>query len=154
MRIRRETIDENWVFVGLPQLYDFKDLEKIAGQWARFMPRYAEIEDKSDPVPWGVGRAIDSDDRLDYATAVRVTGTRSAVPDGLVRFAVAPQTYAVFQHAGHVSRIRATYDAIWNDWLPASGLTVAQAPTLEHHCDTFDPRTGEGGVDIWIPLAV
>jgi AraC family transcriptional regulator len=152
MRMQRETIDETWIFVGLPGLYDFKDLEKIAGQWARFMPRYAEIEDKADPVPWGIGRAIDADGRLDYATAVRVTGTRAAVPDGFVRFVVSPRTYAVFRHAAHVSRIRATYDAIWNDWLPASGFKVAQAPTLEHHCDTFDRRTGDGGVDIWIPL--
>ena len=153
MEMRRETMSEPLVFVGLAEAHAFEALEAIAGQWARFMPRAGEIEDKADPVPWGIGRAIDARGRLDYLAAVRVTGATGAVPKGLERCVVAPATYAVFRHAAHVSRIRATYEAIWNDWLPASGLKVAEAPTLEHHCATFDPRTGEGGVDIWIPLA-
>jgi AraC family transcriptional regulator len=43
--------------------------------------------------------------------------------------------------------------AIWNDWFPTSGSMPKKAATLEHHNRSFDPRTGEGGVTVWIPLA-
>ena len=154
MHMRRETIDEAWVFVGLPQRHAFEALEAIAGQWARFMPRYGEIENMADRIPWGISRVIDAEGRLDYLAAVRVADQTGPVPEGLARTIVAPATYAVFRHAAHVSQIRATYGAIWNEWLPASGLIVTAAPTLERHCATFDPKTGEGGVDIWLPVAV
>jgi predicted transcriptional regulator YdeE len=39
-----------------------------------------------------------------------------------------------------------------DEWLPAHNLTSANAPSIERHKQTFDPRTGEGGVDVWIPI--
>ena len=59
---------------------------------------------------------------------------------------------AVFDHAGHVSTVRATYAAIWNHALAQAGLTPAAAPSLERHNATFDPATGLGGLTLWIPL--
>lgn len=73
-------------------------------------------------------------------------------PSLLLASHLAPATYAVFAHDGHVTQIPATYNAIWNDWLPASGITPAEAPGFERHNDTFDPRTGDGGITIWIPI--
>jgi AraC family transcriptional regulator len=62
------------------------------------------------------------------------------------------QHYAVFRHDAHVSAIGQTYSAIFNEWLPAHGRRAADGPTIERHREGFDPRTGLGGVDIWIPL--
>ena len=42
--------------------------------------------------------------------------------------------------------------AIWNEWLPANGRRAANGPTIERHLETFDTRTGLGGVEIWIAL--
>jgi AraC family transcriptional regulator len=53
---------------------------------------------------------------------------------------------------GHITQIREAYQAIWNDWFPKSGKTPAEAPSFERHNDSFDPRTGHGGVTIWIPI--
>jgi predicted transcriptional regulator YdeE len=36
--------------------------------------------------------------------------------------------------------------------LPAHQVASADAPSIERHKETFDPRTGNGGVDIWIPI--
>jgi len=58
----------------------------------------------------------------------------------------------VFEHRGNVSAIYDTYAAIWNDALPACGCMVTDAPILERHHETFDPRSGEGGLSLWIPL--
>ncbi|HEX5230778.1 MAG TPA: GyrI-like domain-containing protein, partial [Bradyrhizobium sp.] len=60
--------------------------------------------------------------------------------------------YAVFAHRDHVSTIRRTINTIWNEWLPASGLKAADAPNFERYDANFDPVTGNGGLEIWIPV--
>jgi AraC family transcriptional regulator len=140
------------LFVGLQQNHGFEDLKAIPGQWERFMQHYDEIDDKADPIPWGLCLGVDDEGRFDYLCAVKVSAA-DRLPKGLIRTTTAPHTYAIFQHREHVSRLYATYSAIWNDWLPTSGRAMAEAPCLEQHCETFDTRTGYGGVDIWIPLA-
>jgi AraC family transcriptional regulator len=46
-----------------------------------------------------------------------------------------------------------TWRAFLETWLPASGLMAADAPDFERYDADFDPRTGMGGVEIWVPLA-
>jgi AraC family transcriptional regulator len=58
----------------------------------------------------------------------------------------------VFRHRDHVSSIRRTVNTIWNKWLPESGHEIADAPDFERYGEEFDPRTGNGGLEIWIPL--
>lgn len=58
----------------------------------------------------------------------------------------------MFTHAGHVASIRRTVNTIWNQWLPASGLKAADAPNFERYGETFDPATGNGGFEIWVPV--
>jgi AraC family transcriptional regulator len=41
---------------------------------------------------------------------------------------------------------------IWNQWLPASGLRAADAPNFERYDEKFDPLTGNGGLEIWLPV--
>ena len=75
------------------------------------------------------------------------------LPPELVSYRVAPQRYAVFWHAGHVSDVRGTFMAIFNTWLPRSGYAFAQAPVFERYDERFDPRTGLGGFELWIPVS-
>ena len=76
----------------------------------------------------------------------------SKTPKGLIELRVPAQNYAVFRHDEHVAKIGATYSAIWNQWLPDHNRIAADGASIERHRETFDPRTGLGGVDIWIPL--
>lgn len=139
------------LFVGLPQHVGYNQMQNIAGQWQTFMQTYyAGIENKISEPP--VGLAVASDDEgVEYACAAGVTKF-VAVQKPLVKITLEPATYAVFAHDGHVTAIRETYEAIWNDWFPTSGKTPAEKPSLERHNETFDPRTGNGGVTIWIPI--
>ncbi|MGN6149586.1 MAG: AraC family transcriptional regulator [Rhizomicrobium sp.] len=139
------------LFVGLSQHVPYNEMQNIAGQWQRFMQNYyRDIENKRDEPPVGVTTASD-DDGIEHVTAAGVTKFGS-VPKDLVKVTLQPQTYAVFAHDGHVTQIRETYRAIWNDWFPNSGYAPAEAPGLERHNATFDPRTGNGGITIWLPL--
>jgi predicted transcriptional regulator YdeE len=78
---------------------------------------------------------------------------RRASNQGLfARVRIREQKYAVFTHSDHVSSIRRTFNSIWNNWLPASGQKMADAPTFERYGENFDPLTGNGGFEIWVPV--
>jgi AraC family transcriptional regulator len=139
------------IVVGLTERHSFGASQGIPGQWQRFMKRYDEIANKTQPIPLGVSTNMDEDGNFEYMAAVEVSKV-AALPAGLGQFRIPAQHYAVFRHSGHVSAIGETYSAIWNDWLPASGRKAADGPCLERYLETFDTRTGLGGVDIWIPL--
>ena len=68
------------------------------------------------------------------------------------RLRIPAHTYLMFSHREHISTIRSTIMTIWGKWLPESGRTVADAPNFERYGPEFDPRTGNGGMEIWIPV--
>jgi AraC family transcriptional regulator len=139
------------LFVGLSEHVPYKDVQNIAGQWERFMSGpYGEIDHKVAEPPVGITTGS-NDHGIEYACAAGVTQF-GAVPKNCIKLALSPAIYAVFAHDDNVTMIRETYEAIWNDWFPKSDKTPAEAPALERHNDTFDPRTGNGGVKIWIPI--
>jgi AraC family transcriptional regulator len=74
------------------------------------------------------------------------------LPAGISRLEVPSQQYAVFTDKGHISGIRSTISAIWKDWFPSSGYQSVNAPSLERYGLEFDPRTGRGGFEIWVPV--
>jgi AraC family transcriptional regulator len=137
--------------VGLVERHSFGATQGIPGQWQRFMQHYADIPDKVQPIPLGISANMDDDGNFEYMAAVQVSKA-SDLPKALQQWRIPAQHYAVFRHDAHVSAIGQTYSAIFNAWLPAHGRRAANGPTIERHSETFDPRTGLGGVDIWIPL--
>lgn len=138
--------------VGMRERYSFATTIGIPGQWQRFMPFYDAIPHKADEIPVGVNEPADDEGQFAYWSGVEVARF-DGMPRELDRMEIAPRRYAVFEHNGHVSTLYDTYDAIWNDVLPRLGCTAAEAPGLERHNPTFDPRSGEGGLTLWIPLA-
>jgi AraC family transcriptional regulator len=139
-------------FIGLVERQEFESPHLIPAQWQKFMGMYGLIDCKVNPIPAGLSFNLDENGTFDYACAVEVS-RGSEPPKGLQRISVPAQTYAVFQHDAHVATIGNTYRAIWNSWLTDHNRIAADAPSLERHKETFDTRTGEGGVEIWIPIA-
>ena len=137
--------------IGLAQRQSLSNTQAIPGQWQAFMSRYGDIADKANPIPLSVTTNMDADGTFDYLCGVEVS-RRDGVPNGLTVQTVPAQTYAVFTHTGHVAAIGNTYAAIWDRWLPESGKRVSDGPWLERHLPTFNPQTGLGGIEIWIPI--
>jgi AraC family transcriptional regulator len=138
-------------FVGLFDRFTLDTTHGIPALWRRFMASYGDIEDKVDPIPVGVIGPIGEDGCFAYGCAAQV-GLSAAPPASMSVLNVPAQRYALFPHLGHVSTIRSTYDAIWNQVLSENGWTTPERPGLERHHPTFNPLTGEGGVTIWIPV--
>jgi AraC family transcriptional regulator len=146
------SIGEQW-FVGLAAERRMGDALKIPGQWQQFMSGpYHRIQYKLEQSPVGITLPGDTDEEFLYVCAAQVS-RRCAIPQGLLEVTVPPVEYAIFAHDAHVSELPHTYRAIWNEWFATSGRQPKRAAALEHHNPTFDPRTGTGGVTVWIPLA-
>lgn len=139
------------IVVGLAERQSFVSKQNIPAQWQRFMARYGEIADKVDAIPLGVCTDVDDDGHFNYVCGAEVARV-DETPRGLTVLRIPARTYAVFMHEGHVSAIDATYTAILDHWMPDHGRVAADGASLERHLSTFDPRTGLGGVEIWMPL--
>ena len=146
---------EALLLAGLRRYYRYEDRAGIPLLWQRFGPYIGDIP----------GQALSGDaygvclkgedggaEGFDYLAAVPMTSLDD-LPDGLVGVRIPPQDFAVFQHRGHVSGIGATCGAAF-EWLAKSGrmqdgLTVTMA---EYYPPQFDPRTGLGGCEVWVPV--
>ncbi len=137
--------------VGRRARFSFATTSEIAALWRTFAPQIGSIEHTSQPIPIGVMADLDDEGGFTYACAVEVTDF-AAVPSDLQRLRVAPSRYAVFRHLGHVSQLRQTYLAIWDEWFPQSGHSPSAAPVIERHDPSFSVETGEGGLEIWAPV--
>lgn len=127
----------------------------IPGLWHRFHQEVADIPARIGQgeyqVAYGVCCNGDDAGNFDYIAGVEVADF-SDLPRRFGRIRIPEQRYAVFTHAEHVASIRRTVNTIWNQWLPASGLKAADAPSFERYDERFDPATGNGGFEIWLPV--
>jgi AraC family transcriptional regulator len=140
-----------FLVAGLSVRYDYETCGAgIPAQWQRFAPHLGNVPGQVVSDAYGV-RYNSDDSGLDYLCGVEV-GEFSKLPPELSRVRVPANRYAVFTHRGHISAIRSTWATIWNKWLPKSGHQLADAPDFERYDSRFDPRSGNGEVEIWVPL--
>jgi AraC family transcriptional regulator len=136
---------------GIGERYNCESGAGIPGQWQRFHQSVDKIPDRVGKVAYGVCCNGDDSGNFDYVSGVEVSDF-SDLPREFSRVRIPEQRYAVFGHRDHISSIRRTVNTIWNHWLPASGLKAADAPNFERYDENFDPLTGNGGLEIWIPV--
>jgi AraC family transcriptional regulator len=123
----------------------------IPNLWYQFHQTIDHIPARIGKVAYGVCCNADDAGNFDYVAGVEVADF-SDLPREFARVRIPEQKYAVFTHAEHISTIRRTVNTIWNHWLPASGMKAADAPNFERYDEKFDPSTGNGGLDIWVPV--
>jgi AraC family transcriptional regulator len=136
---------------GIGERYDCDSSAGIPAQWQRFLPHFGRVPGQVGKVAYGVCCNADEAGNFDYIAGVEVTDF-SRLPRDWSHLRIAPQRYAVFTHPGHISTIRGTWNSIWNEWMPKSGHQRADAPDFERYGETFDPVTGNGGLEIWVPI--
>ncbi|WP_119300504.1 AraC family transcriptional regulator [Dongia deserti] len=139
------------LIVGLSERYTCESSKAIPAQWQRFGPHIDNIPGQVGKVAYGVRCNADESGNFDYVCGVEISDF-SDVPPEFARLRIAPQRYAVFRHRDHISAIRRTMHTIWSKWLPESGHEVVDGPDFERYGEEFDPRTGNGGLEIWIPI--
>lgn len=139
------------LIAGLGERYSSATTAGIPSQWQRFSPHLGHIPSQQGDVAYGVVCNSDDAGNIDYISGVEVSDF-SRIPQEWNRVRIPEQQYLVFFHGGHISSIRQVWNTILNEWLPESGHEVAEGPEFERYDKRFNPTTGEGGFEIWIPI--
>jgi AraC family transcriptional regulator len=147
----RFEVSKPLLVAGLGERISQENSAGIPGLWRRFHQSVANIPGRIGKVAYGVCCNGDDAGNFDYIAGVEVSDF-SDLPREFSRVRIPEQRYAVFTHRDHISTIRRTVNTIWNHWLPASGLKAADAPNFERYDENFDPLTGDGGLEIWVPV--
>jgi AraC family transcriptional regulator len=139
------------LIAGIGERYTFETNLGIPLQWQRFIPYIGNIAGQIGDATYGVCCNSDGAGNFEYVTGVEVASFDD-LPREFSRVRIPERRYAVFTHRDHIAMMRSTVYTIWNRWLPESGLQVADAPDFERYDDRFDPQTGTGSVEIWLPI--
>jgi len=139
------------VIAGLHESYTFENRVKIPSQWDRFGPYIDKVPGQLGQIAYGVCWNFSPGQGFDYLSGVEVQ-EGSQLPAEIKTVQLGAREYVVFTHPNHVSTMGNTIDNIWNTWVPQAGLKMANAPWFERYTEAFNPQTGTGGMEIWIPL--
>jgi len=138
------------LIAGFAKRLGYDDIASIPQLWQRLGPHIGRLPNEISGYAYGV--IFNNDDEgFEYLAGVALSAF-DGVPDEFTTFRVPAQTYAVFVHHGHISAIKETMKAIWTNRLPESGLKPLDAPSYERYGPSFDPRTGNGDVEIFMPV--
>ena len=135
--------------VGMSLDVSIEDLSGVPALWQNFAAREAEVSTPTPGVGYGVCYNNSEDGKFTYMAGV---AGPSDIPNGMTHIDIPAQDYAVFTHSGHISEIHKTIFTIWNKGLTEHNLTPTYAPDFEYYDKRFDPETGNGVVDVWIPV--
>jgi AraC family transcriptional regulator len=129
---------------------------EISELWMRFVPRMHEIKHRRS---YDLGLCMSvhpqiqmkAGDKFVYVAAVPVEKV-DEIPEGMVLCEIPEATYARFTHKGPILDIKHTVEYIWGTWVPQSGYELRDTPDFELYDERFDPKTGTGEVDIYVPI--
>ena len=138
------------LIAGIGERYTSETSARIPAQWQKFAPHLGHIPGQVPHVAYGVLCNGDDQGNIEYISGVEVADF-TGIPAEWSRIRIPAHKYAVFAHRGHIASIRQTWMSIYQ-WLPQSGLETAEAPEFERYGPEFDGRTGNGGLEIWIPI--
>ncbi len=142
--------DGTRLIAGLGCRYAPDTTQGIPAQWQRLFLHHAATLPKAQ-IAYGVCCNSDDEGSFEYIAGVEVPGFGGLNP-ALSTLRLPAREYVVTTHHGHISGIRRTWRAFVGDWLPRSGLQLADAPEFEKYSADFDDTTGVGDVEIWLPL--
>jgi len=139
------------LIAGMGQRYNSETSAGIPEQWQRFAPLIGQILARVGRDTYGVLCNDDDQGTIEYVSGVEVCDFRG-IPQDWRRLTIPKQKYLVFTCRDHISTIRRVWTTIWNSWLPPSPYRVVKGPEFEHYPAAFDPSTGTGGFEIWLPV--
>jgi AraC family transcriptional regulator len=140
-----------FIIAGMGGRFTFDKNEGIVGLWQAFVPYIGRVPNQVGGQTYGLCCNPLEDGSFEYIAGAEVSRI-DGLPAAFRHFKLAEQRYAVFRHLGQVSTLHQTFRTIFNQWLPASGYTLADAPEFEQYTADFDPGQGTGHVEVWVPL--
>ncbi len=144
------------LFVGIRKYFRFEDRGGVPALWQTFAPHIGTMPTEVQGAIYGLclGPADGNDEfGFDDMPAVEVRSLDDLC-ERVSSVRRAGRTWAIFQHREHVSSIGLTCGAA-GEWFAQSGRAPPSGTLqmIERYGAGFDPRTGSGGCEVWLPLA-
>lgn len=133
--------------VGISRLYSPGTEGEIPALWEKFIPLIESIPHHIPNITFGLCLSFHPVGGFEYLAGVEVTEVGTLSPE-LRAVSLPPRQYAVFIHEGHYSLLPQTFAAICTGWQNLDG----EAPSFERYTEEYNPETGSGGIEVWIPL--
>ena len=141
--------------VGLQQNYNSKTRNEIPKQWERFAPQIPALSGKSMGVAYGVVLAGSAPDSIHYFCGVEAC-ENAKLSGEFTHVSIPAHRFAKFSHHDHVSKLHETEMAIMDNWAAEHRNEMARDPKLplmvEYYGPKFNPQTGTGDMEVWIPV--
>lgn len=123
----------------------------IPALWQRFGTYMGNIPGQVGNCAYGAKYDGGKDGFFNYMCAWEVTADAPEVSE-LQYIQIPVQTYLVFTHSDHISKIKETCTTIWDKYFPQSKYKAANGIEFELYDEKFDSKTGLGGLELWIPI--
>lgn len=127
--------------------------------WRGFMPRLKEIKNRAttDLISMQVYNpqlhfSSFNEHTLFTKWAAAEVSSFDYVPDDMETFLLKGGKYAVFLYKGAASQAAATFNYIYNIWLPASQYELDNRPHFEVLGDKYKNNYPDSEEEIWIPI--
>jgi AraC family transcriptional regulator len=144
------------LLAGFREHYTADTVTNIWQIWERLAPALGKI-------PGQVGRAVygvtfcttDGRGGFDYLAGAEVSDV-AAVGREFATVSFRAQRYKAFPHRGPVTTLKDTISAIWDTGLLSASPVAEEGdvPTMiEYYGEDFDPGTGTGTIEVWVPIA-
>jgi AraC family transcriptional regulator len=133
-------------------------LNRTSELWRSFMPHRKEILNAAGPELYSVEvygpshfAKFNPAAEFDKWAAVEVKDT-DTVPEGMETLTLPAGLYAVFNYRGPASQALATYQNIFQNWLPQSHLLVDDRPHFTVMGERYKGEEQDSEEEIWIPV--
>ena len=139
---------------GLRIPLDQNAAQTIPLLWQKFSPFIGTTSHQVGQNCYGICAASYAHQQIFFYMAAIEVSDFSALPEALIPMQVPAQRYAVFSHEAHVSQIKQTIDAVFDQWLPQAKVSHANQTVhfLERYSAAYNPATGFNGIEIWLPI--
>lgn len=147
------------LLAGMRESLDQHSAQTIPLLWQKFSPFIGATPHQVGQNCYGICAASYANQNIFFYMAALEVSDFTALPAALNPMQLPAQRYAVFSHNGHVSRIKETVDAIFDQWLPQAQAQMKLCHDnhtlhfIERYSKDYSPETGLGGIEIWLPIS-
>jgi predicted transcriptional regulator YdeE/DNA-binding transcriptional MerR regulator len=128
---------------------------EIPQMWTKFNLRSSEIEHTLPGDAYGVCRmeaGMAAEDGFTYYAALPVSAVEQ-IPEGMEVIEMPALKCAAFPHVGALESLGKTYETLYGQVLPQSGLEILEEGfDMEYYGSEFDPAHADSIMYIYVPL--
>jgi AraC family transcriptional regulator len=156
MKHKIENVEE-FIVAGMEISVTMGSRSEIPALWGKFGPRLSEILNRDGNETYGIciPTSDPQDETFSYMVAVRISDALD-LPEGIILRRLAAQKYAVFTYkvddGSFPESLHKYVHQIWSVWLPKSEYVTTGTADFECYDERFDPITGHGEFDIYVPI--